>query len=388
VQEEQLRVLVDEFSGSGKRAYRCISNALPGGFSVSAIRKAMARLSLSLEAAAKRLSAFSSDDEDVAGNKDPAVLGTNSFAGGRQACFDDEVALHKSGDTDDDAPRQPAKRRQNAAGSGKRKSKQIADAVEGDDDASGAAKLKCVRKGSKNGVRAARPAFDRHLDDSDDSLAVAQAAAAHALEDSNDYWQPSFAFDDVGNEAEPVPAPPAARMVALKDSDDDFVDDSGLLPDVHLPVCSVHGQKRAPVPPASAAEGVPSGAEICASTVEIARLLERLTKAVNNDGGALLVACVCGTTEQPGSLVRNACGHGMLSSRHSHCYGACTAEVAMAVAGGDNDVAADEVAAVVHDMLTSMADVDTGADVPHEQVCFIILHSYMWQCFFMYGFRN
>lgn len=54
MQEEKLSALVDEYGHLGRRSYKRIANAFPGGFSSAAIKRHMARLNLSLSSGSKR----------------------------------------------------------------------------------------------------------------------------------------------------------------------------------------------------------------------------------------------------------------------------------------------------------------------------------------------
>lgn len=63
MQEKKLAELADEFSMSGKQANKLIANALPGGFSVVAIKKSLARLGLSV---ARQGGGAAGDDSDDA----------------------------------------------------------------------------------------------------------------------------------------------------------------------------------------------------------------------------------------------------------------------------------------------------------------------------------
>lgn len=64
LQETKLRELVEEFSSEGKKAYTLIANALPGGFSVIAIKKNMSRLGLRVSTKENDTPAGSDESED------------------------------------------------------------------------------------------------------------------------------------------------------------------------------------------------------------------------------------------------------------------------------------------------------------------------------------
>lgn len=66
MQDKKLVELVEEFSMSGKQAHKLIANALPGGFSVVAIKKNLARLGLEVSGQGNKAASGSDDSDDAA----------------------------------------------------------------------------------------------------------------------------------------------------------------------------------------------------------------------------------------------------------------------------------------------------------------------------------
>jgi hypothetical protein len=71
MQEKKLAELVGEFGMSGKQAHKLIANALPGGFSVIAIKKNMARLGLHILGQSNTHAGSDDSDQDANDECDP-----------------------------------------------------------------------------------------------------------------------------------------------------------------------------------------------------------------------------------------------------------------------------------------------------------------------------
>ena len=197
MQEEKLRVLVEEFKASGVRAPRRIANALPGGFSVAAIKKSMSRLGLSAGGRGHDALALPDDDDDDASGADP---GSDGGGGGAN---DSDAAGSVGGASAEARPErrsgEKAGRVSNAGGGGA---------------AGGEAKKR--RRANKSAERA--------------MAAKAARAAAQVQGGENDWLADSS--DEGGSDAAPgersavapadaTPATARPRRHALEDSDDE-----------------------------------------------------------------------------------------------------------------------------------------------------------------------
>lgn len=113
VQEEKLAVLVQEFGHLGRRAFKRVANAFPGGFSSAAIKKHVSRLKLELPSSVKRkhdLEDLDGIGHDIAGGNGVHDEKDRKRVRKIQGALEDEVdGCASSGD--DDMPCVPATKR-------------------------------------------------------------------------------------------------------------------------------------------------------------------------------------------------------------------------------------------------------------------------------------